>query len=237
MYEYTKMKKKLLVEQIEDKLFDYILKSDLEIGDRLPNEFLLAEKFAAGRSTIREAVKSLESKGILEVRHGSGTYVVNKVPKDIDPLGLNAVEDKMALAMDLADVRIILEPSIAEMAALNAKEEDIANLYELSSKIEERISNGERYVEEDVAFHTAIAKASGNAVVEQLIPILDTAVMMFVNVTHEQLKDETVITHKAVVDAIAERDLLGAKTAMMMHLTYNRDLIKSLKKDRLTSKQ
>lgn len=73
-------------------------------------------------------------------------------------------------------------------------------------------------------------------VVEQLIPIIDTAVMMFVNVTHKQLTEETIMTHRAVVDAIAERDTIGAKTAMMMHMTYNRNLIKKLMKKEKSKK-
>ncbi|QQK09052.1 FadR family transcriptional regulator [Miniphocaeibacter halophilus] len=230
MSEFSKIKTKLLAEQIEEEIYNYIIKSNLSIGDKLPNEFELAEKFGVGRSTIREAVKLLESDGILEVRRGSGTYVINKMPKDIDPLGLSAIEDKMALAMDLADLRILLEPGIAEMAAQKATEDDIEKLYELCKIIEEKIEKDENYIEDDINFHTYVAKSSKNMVVEQLIPIIDTAVMMFVNVTHKQLTEETILTHRAVVDAISERDTIGAKTAMMMHMTYNRNLIKKLMK-------
>ncbi|WP_099203655.1 FadR/GntR family transcriptional regulator [Miniphocaeibacter massiliensis] len=232
MKEFSKIKKKLLAEQVEEDLYKYILKSELSIGDKLPNEFELAEKFGVGRSTIREAVKLLESQGVLEVRRGSGTYIVSKSYIEVDPLGLGAIEDKMALAMDLADLRILLEPGIAEIAAINATEKDIKELYELCDIIEEKISKDENYVEEDIKFHTYVAKASKNMVVEQLIPIIDTAVMIFVNVTHKKLIKETIMTHRAVVNAISERDIVGAKTAMMMHMTYNRNLIKEIKKEK-----
>ena len=82
--------------------------------------------------------------------------------------------------------------------------------------------------EATLAFHTSVARCSGNKVVEQLIPIIDTAVMMFVNVTHQRLTKETVMTHRAIVDAISDRDPIGAKTAMMMHMTYNRNMILKL---------
>ena len=75
-----------------------------------------------------------------------------------------------------------------------------------------------------------MAKCSGNMVVEQLVPIIDTAVMMFVNVTHRKLTQETIMTHRAVTDAIAERDPMGAKSAMMMHMTFNRNMIKDMMK-------
>ena len=155
------------------------------------------------------------------MRRGSGTYVVSTTPVDMDPLGLGAVEDKMALALDLVNVRMILEPGIAEMAALHATSEDVKRLRQLCGII----------IEEDIAFHTGVARCSGNKVVEQLVPLIDTAVMMFVNVTHRRLTEETIMTHRAVTDAIEEKDPMGAKSAMMMHMTFNRNMIKEMIKN------
>lgn len=232
MGEFSHLKNKLLAEQVQEQIYQYILDAPFELGAKLPNEFELGEKFGVGRSTIREAVKLLISRGILEVRRGSGTYVVSTTPLDMDPLGLRAVEDKMALALDLVNVRIILEPGIAEMAALNAEESDIEKLRALCDSVERKIASGERYIEDDIAFHTCVAECSKNKVVEQLIPIIDTAVLMFVNVTHKKLTQETIATHRAVVNAIAERDPIGARTAMMMHMTFNRNMIKQLMRER-----
>ena len=226
----SNLKSKLLAEQIKEQIYRYILDAPLEIGAKLPNEFELGKKFGVGRSTIREAVKLLASQGILQVRQGSGTYVVSTVPSDMDPLGLGAVEDKMALALDLANVRMLLEPGIAELAALNATEEDIERLSRLCQAVEEKINNGSPYIEDDIAFHTCVAECSKNKVVEQLIPIIDTAVLMFVNVTHKKLTKETVMTHRAVTEAIAGHDPIGAKSAMAMHMTFNRSMIAELMK-------
>ncbi len=231
MREFSNIKNKLLAEQVEEQLYRYIIDTPFEIGAKLPNEFELGEKFGVGRSTIREAVKLLISKGVLEVRRGSGTYVINTTPADMDPLGLQGLGDRMSLAMDLVDVRLILEPGIAEMAARNATEKDIEELERLCSLVEQKMQNGEDYVQEDIAFHTCVAKCSQNKVVEQLIPIIDTAVMVFVNVTHKMLKEETLATHRAVVDSIVDRDPIGARTAMTMHMTYNRNLIRKLWKE------
>ena len=225
------IKSTLLVEQVQEQIYQYILNTPIAVGKKLPNEFELAERFQVGRSTIREAVKLLGSKGILEVRHGSGTYVIGTTPADLDPLGLRSIPDKLGLAMDLADVRIMLEPAIAEMAALNATAAEIKELDEICTLIEQLIQNGENYTEADIAFHTCVAQCSKNMVVEQLIPIIDTAVLMFVNVTHKELTQETIMTHRGVVDAIAERDPVGARTAMMMHMTFNRDRIKKVMKE------
>lgn len=228
MARFTKLKHTLLAEQVQEQIYHYIVDTPLELGSKLPNEFELGEKFGVGRSTIREAVKILSSKGIVEVRHGSGTYVVSTKQENPDPLGLRDVEDKKALALDLVNLRLILEPGIAELAAQNATQEDIAKLRQLCDKVEREIENGERYLEDDIAFHTCVAECSKNKVVEQLIPIIDTAVMLNVNVTHKRLMRETTETHRAVLEAIEERDSIGARTAMTMHLTYNRNLIKKM---------
>lgn len=225
----SNIKNKLLAEQIQEQIFRYIVDTPIEIGEKLPNEFVLGEKFGVGRSTIREAVKLLSSRGVLEVRHGSGTYVVSTTPMDQDPLGILKLTDKMSLAMELADIRMLLEPGLAEMAANNADEEDIKKLRRLCDLAEKKIKSGGSYVEEDIAFHTCVAECSKNRVAEQLIPIIDTAVLMFVNVTHMQLIEETIQTHRAIANAIADKDPIGARAAMMMHMTYNRNLIKELK--------
>ena len=219
---------KLLAEQVEDQIYHYILDEALEPGAKLPNEFALGEKFRVGRSTIREAVKLLSSKGIVEVRQGSGTYVVTTVKGLSDPLNLRSVQDKNALAFDLVNVRLLLEPGIAEMAAQNATPEDIERLRRLCERVETKIHEGDRYIEDDIAFHTCIAESSKNMVVEQLIPIIDTAVMMFVNVTHKKLIDETIMTHRMITEAIANHDPIGAKAAMVMHLNFNRSYIKKV---------
>ena len=87
MYSFDRKNKKPLGAQIEDELMKYILQEPVEPGQKIPNEFELAERFGVGRSTIREAVKGLVSRGILEVRRGSGTYVISTNTLDEDPLG------------------------------------------------------------------------------------------------------------------------------------------------------
>ena len=184
--------------------------------------------FAAGTLFGSAGFKLLSSKGIVEVRQGSGTYVVTTVKGLSDPLNLRSVQDKNALAFDLVNVRLLLEPCIAEIAAQNATPEDIERLKRLCERVETKIHNGDRYIEDDIAFHTCIAESSKNLVVGQLIPIIDTAVMMFVNVTHKKLIDETIMTHRMITEAIARHDPIGARSAMVMHLNFNRTYIKKV---------
>lgn len=86
MSEFSHLRNKLLAEQVEDQIYDYIIRLPMKSGDKLPNEFKLAEMFGVGRSTVREAVKLLVSRNVLETRRGSGTYVKDLVPVDMDPL-------------------------------------------------------------------------------------------------------------------------------------------------------
>ena len=116
MYHYEKKDRKSLGAQTEDELMKYILQEPIKPGQKIPNEFELAEKFGVGRSTVREAVKGLVSRGILEVRRGSGTYVINTNSLAEDPLGFGKIEDKYELALQLFEVRLMIEPEIASIA-------------------------------------------------------------------------------------------------------------------------
>ena len=225
MYQIVKEDRKLLGNRIEAQLMRYIQEEPIPVGEKIPNEFELAEKFGVGRSTIREAVKGLVSQGMLEVRRGSGTYVISAYPAEEDPLGLGRYDDKYQLALELFDVRLMIEPEIAAYAAMNATEGDVAELRRLCNEVEEIYRSGENHVRNDIELHTAIARCSKNRVVEILVPLIDSAVHTFANVTHRELMEETIHTHRAVVDAIERHDQVGARCAMVMHLTYNRQMI------------
>ncbi len=231
MYKMNKFNTRLLGEQIEDELMKYILEEPIEVGQKIPNEFELAEMFGVGRSTIREAVKSLVSKGILEVRRGSGTYVISHSSVENDPLGLSKQEDKVKLALDLLEVRLMLEPEIAANAAKNATKEDLKQLKQLCDETEAIYLSGKNHIPRDIEFHTCIAMCSKNEVVEILIPIINTAVMTFANLTHRSLMKETIETHRAITNAILARDSIGARCAMIMHLTYHRQAILKMQKE------
>ena len=233
MYQPRKLDNRLLGNQIEDELMKYILNEPIEIGKKIPNEFELAEMFGVGRSTVREAVKGLVSKGVLEVRRGSGTYVISTNSVENDPLGLSKQKDKFKLALELFEVRLMLEPEIAANAAKNATDEDFQQLKQLCDETEKMYLSGKNHIPKDIDFHTCIAMCSKNEVVEILIPIINTAVMTFANLTHRTLMNETIATHRAITDAILERDAIGAKCAMITHLTYNRQaLLKVMRNDK-----
>ena len=231
-YKYEKVNQKLLVPQIEDQLIMYIQQEQIEPGAKLPSEYKLAEKFGVGRSTILEAAKSLVSKGILEVKRGAGTFIKSTEMVVNDPLGLSQFEDKYRLAMELFDVRILLEPEVAAVACKNATEEDKERIKNLCDEVERLYMEGKNHIKKDMEFHEAIAKCSGNQVVEVLIPVILTAVTTFANLTNRKLQKETIETHREITDAIMRGDSMGAKCAMIMHLTYNRQKLLEMSKNK-----
>lgn len=233
MYHFENLQNKPLAERVEDNLLSYIIDNKLEVGAKIPNEFELAKQFGVGRSTIREAIKMLVSKQVLEVRRGSGTFVSNVKPVEgADPLGLERLKNnRFKLAMDLIAVRLILEPEIAALAAEYATPDEIKELSAQCDKVEKLILKGINHTEEDIKFHTCIAKCSKNGVVQNLIPIINSSVEVFINITHRKLGNETIKTHRDIVEAISNHDSVGAKCAMNVHLTYNRQMIMKMGKE------
>ena len=214
-----------LAEQVADDVLNHIVEHGLQPGTKIPNEFELMSQLGVSRTTVREAVKILVSRNILEIKRGDGTYVSYKQGVVEDPLGLSFVKDKKQLAMDLFDVRILLEPEIAAMAAVNATEEEAQKIQELCDKVEMLYESGEDHMPADIAFHEYIAHCSRNTVIAKLIPVINTSVDVFVLVTRRKLKQETLVTHRQVADAISRHDAASARYAMMMHLIYNRQMI------------
>lgn len=216
---------KSLPEQLADRIVQLILDEHLGQGDRLPKEAELVELLGAGRSSVREAVKLLASRNIVTVRQGSGTYVSSNPGMVDDPLGFTFVEDKGKLASDLLEIRFMIEPEMARMAAARASDEDITRIKAACDRAEELIERGKDHSPADVAFHRAIAESCGNLVVPRIIPILNESVPLFISVTNRQLLAETIKTHRGIADAIARHDATAAGDAMYLHLVYNRQLI------------
>ena len=142
-----------------------------------------------------------------------------------DPLGFAQLEDKYRLAMELFEVRILLEPEVAVAACRNATEDDKKHIKELCDEVERLYLEGKNHIQKDMEFHEAIAKCSGNRVVEVLIPVILTAITTFANLTNRKLQKETIETHRAITDAMLQGDSMGVKCAMIMHLTYNRQML------------
>lgn len=213
--------KRPLPQIMADKIIDLIESKELLPGERLPSEQELMKELKVGRGTIREAIKSLVSRNIVEIRRGVGTFVAENTGVVEDPLGFSFIDNKNKLVKDSMDVRLLLEPSIAKWAARNATDSEISEIIELSNKIETAILNNENYSDLDVEFHTKIANSSRNLVVENLIPILTTNIRSLIDVTHAVLKEHTILSHKKIANAIKERNEEMAEQLMREHIEIN----------------
>lgn len=215
-------KRTSLTDDIANEIVQTIIGKELKPGDKLPNEFELAAKLGVGRSTLREAIKSLVSKNVLEIRRGSGTFVSTRGGVSEDPLGLQFLEDTAQTATDLLQLRFLVEPRLASLAAGNSTPDQIAELMELCDACEKNVRNGKPFAEENTRFHAAIAKASGNIVVPNLAVILCGPPSILPNPTSEQVRNELIQTHQEILSAIAAHDGIAAYDAMLLHLAQCR---------------
>ena len=119
---------KSLPQKISEDIIALILEENLQPGDKLPNETILSERLNAGRSSVREAMKLLASRNIVTIRQGSGTYIASSPGMVDDPLGFTFIGNKQKLINDLLEVRFLLEPPIAAMAATRADKKDIKKI-------------------------------------------------------------------------------------------------------------
>lgn len=213
---------KPLSEQTADALIQYIIDHELKQNDRLPNEKELTELLNVGRSTLREAVRMLASRNILEVRHGAGIFVSGNTGIADDPLGFTFIRDKRKLVADLVEFRLMIEPRIAALAAQNATPEQTEALSALADAVEQRYAEGKPHVKEDAAFHTKLGEMSGNLLMPNLEPIIIEAIGMFIELTQSELREETISSHRAIVNAVREHNPTAASDAMTLHLIYNR---------------
>lgn len=221
---------KLLSEQTADKIQRYIEEHQLKAGDKLPNEFQLAEQCEVGRSTIREAIKLLIYSGQVEVIRGSGTFIREQVERkdseeaQNDPIGLveGSEENRVRTALEFMDVRLLLEPEIAAMAASSADKRDIQRLDELRRKVEQRILDGVDHIDADVEFHMQIAACTHNQVLCNLMEIVTKGIPLFVQVTNNDYARPTIDQHQVITEAIRRGDAQGARYEMITHLNSNR---------------
>ncbi len=216
-------KNKKLTKIVEEEIIEFIKKNHLEPGDKLKNEYELAELLEVGRGTIREAIKSLVSRNILEVRQGAGTFVSsgNGIPED--PLGLTMMEDDENLALDTLAVRLLLEPEIAAMTAHKITDEQLQELEEQCLLVEKLLMEGRDYKEEDARFHRKIGEFSGNRMIRNLVSVITSSVYLNVGGTKARFKEQTVVEHRSILDALKRRDGAGAKYAMIAHLNTSRE--------------
>jgi GntR family transcriptional repressor for pyruvate dehydrogenase complex len=205
-----------VVRQIQALIADGALKP----GDMLPPERELAERFGVSRSSLRDAIRSLELAGLLVPKQGEGTIVADVSPDALVAPIASVLVRKRELIAELLDVRKMLEPALAARAALNATPEDVARLEELLKRQREKALRGESWVEEDSEFHDTIARAARNRVV---LKVLDVLMDLLRETRARTLQvdgrlQRSLAGHRRVLEAIKRRDPEAAERAVKQHV-------------------
>lgn len=228
MFQVLSESEKPLAEQVANQIVQLIIDQNLVSGQKLPNEFEIAQSLKVGRGTVREAVKLLVSRNVLEIQRGKGTFVAQRPGISGDPLGFAFIKDKYKLVFDLTQIRLMLEPQIAALAAKNAREEEIERMRELCEEIMKSASQNEAYYDLDVELHTCIAKSTGNLVMPNMIPIIGNAISLFNTFPRNYEKLDAVHIHREIIEAIAAHDEDWAMNAMHRHLLFNKRSLESI---------
>jgi GntR family transcriptional regulator, transcriptional repressor for pyruvate dehydrogenase complex len=223
---YKTVQTSRLYEQIVQQIEDSITSGELKEGDQLPAERELAQQFGVSRTAVREAVKTLREKGLVEAYPGRGTFITNGTARTIQQTLDRMVRSGQAEGtVHLTEVREILEPEIAALAAQRVDEEMLSAMREAIAVMEAARKDSEAFIEGDLDFHLALAEAAGNPLILSLIDSI-------VGLLREQRTRTYFIEggpergqyhHRRILEAIEHRDAVGAREAMRAHLLQVRE--------------
>ncbi|HVA89054.1 MAG TPA: FadR/GntR family transcriptional regulator [Chloroflexota bacterium] len=209
-----------LYEQIVLQLQQEILSGSLAPGDRLPPERDLAARFKVSRASIREALSVLQSRGFLESRQGGGTIIRATPDTELAaPLADQLARHGSAIRNPL-EVRYIFEPQTAYLAAEHATEAEVAAIRDLVRAQESAVTAGGTGLEQDTAFHFAIAQASHNDLIVTIVSYINHALRETRewSLRARSGSANSLMHHHRIVTAIAGHDPAGAQAAMAEHL-------------------
>ncbi len=227
---FEAIRKNKVYEAVARQIETLILEK-LKPGDKLPPERELAEMFSVSRSSIRDAIRSLELAGLVEPRQGIGT-VVCEVTADslLNPL-VNALKRKQELVSELLEVRKMIEPPLAARAAAHVAPDEIQEMEDILRRQAEKMARDEMTIEEDSEFHYTIAMASGNSVVLKVLDLL----MDLLRETRERSlqwpgrAQRSLAGHRQILAAIKKGDGKAAESAMRRHIEDVEHIVLNIK--------
>jgi GntR family transcriptional repressor for pyruvate dehydrogenase complex len=217
----TVAREQTLTQRAEEQLQDLIVSGKLKAGDRLPAETEMGKMLGVSRTVVREAVRLLSARGLVEARTGSGIYVRGMNSAMIsDPMDL-LLRSRAITVDDIVEVRQLLEVHLAGLAAQRASEDDIGAMKEAVKALDDPGLSPREYGEIDVAFHERLAVAAGNPLFTVLAQSIN-AVMLdpicYVYATDKYAREDTIREHSGVLDRVKARDAEGARKAMAAFL-------------------
>src|SRR5579863_6138479 len=223
---YKVVRTSRLYEQIVQQIEESVLNGSLKPGDQLPAERELAQRLGVSRTAVREAVKALREKGLVEAYSGRGTFITDGTTHAArQSFDLMVKIGQQEGSSHLAELRLILEPGIAAVAADRIEEEHLAALKEAVAVMDLAQKDPEAYIEADLDFHLALAEAAANPLILSLI---DSIVGLL---REQRLKifkveggpERGQVHHKRIMEAMERRDPEMARAAMAAHLEQVRE--------------
>jgi GntR family transcriptional regulator, transcriptional repressor for pyruvate dehydrogenase complex len=214
------VKKKRVHEEITAQIRRQLAEGRWEPGDRLPAERDLAETFQVSRSSVREAIRALESMGLVRIRTGAGTFVASTSESLLSPL-VSAILSRHDLLSDTFETRRAVEPEIAALAARRATAIEIGQMQEVLEEQARQIARGESGVEGDTAFHSLLTRSVKNKIFLRL----DDVLVDILRESREQSlqihgrPSRSLAGHRQILRAIRARAPARARRAMLQHLT------------------
>jgi GntR family transcriptional regulator, transcriptional repressor for pyruvate dehydrogenase complex len=217
--DFEAVRRNKVYEEVAKQIERLILKK-LSPGDKLPSERELAEMLKVSRSSIRDAIRGLELRGLVEPRQGAGTIVREPAAEPSANPFANALNRRREMVSELLDFRKMLEPPLAARAATHASTDEISEMEEILQRQEAKQANGEAAVAEDAEFHYNVALASGNSVV---LKVLDILMDLLRDTRERSLQVEgraqkSLAGHRRILAAIKRHDAEAAKSAMRRHI-------------------
>jgi DNA-binding FadR family transcriptional regulator len=207
-----------LVEGVCQQLAELIRGGNADEERWLPAERSLAEQLGVSRTVVREATKRLEQQGMLEIQHGNGIKVVDKPHRPLNDSLTLLIPDVAERLQQLNETRLSIEPDAAAFAAQRAKKEQIRTLRRIQAQLEEAPDNAAA-IESDIAFHHAIADASGNLIYRLILDSLAEIGIASRLRTIGRIGKQTAIDHHGkIIAAIENHDPAAAERAMRAHI-------------------
>jgi len=218
---YKVVRTSRLYEQIVQQIEESVLNGSLKPGDQLPAERELAQRLGVSRTAVREAVKALREKGLVEAYSGRGTFITdgtsNAARQSFD---LMVKIGQQESSTHLAELRLILEPGIAALAAERMEEEYLAAMREAVAVMDRAQKDPAAYIEADLDFHLALAEAVANplilSLIDSIVGLLREQRIKIFNVEGGPQRGQ--IHHKRILDAVERHDPEMARSAMRAHL-------------------
>ena len=214
------IKKTRVAEEVANRIRTLILDDTFPQGQPLPSERVLTEQFGVSRGSIRDALRMLETIGLIETQHGRGTFPRElTVDRLVAPLA-SMMTFQHDLQDELLDVRRMFEPAVARVAAARATDEDFADLQRILDAQQRKLKKGQSAIVEDTAFHAALARSTRNRVVVSLMATLNDLLVESRKLTLKQKgrPAKSIEGHEAVVAAMRRRDAEAAAQAMYKHI-------------------